>query len=122
MSQSAPEFPQQPSLPALQQYQKDICAFRGWDQATIYETFLLFSEEVGELAKAIRHQQALYVEKGKAYDPEELPGEFADVLSYMLELANQCGIDLTRAFREKEAKNATREWENGPNGDAATSG
>ena len=106
----------------MQQYQQAVCAFRGWDQASIYETFLLFSEEIGELAKAIRHRQALYVEKGKTLDPAELPGEFADVLSYLLELANQCGIDLTQAYREKEARNAAREWGNGPTDDAATSG
>lgn len=53
-------------------------------------TFMWFMEEVGELSTALREGPA-----------DELPREFADVLAWLLTLANCAGIDLETAFREK---------------------
>ena len=105
-----PELPDNPTLPQLQTYQDDICKARGWDKTTDLETFLLFSEEVGELAKAIRKHRNLYQEVGKTTS-NDLAGEFADVFSYLMELANRFEVDLEAAYREKEEVNARREWE-----------
>lgn len=52
-------------------------------------TFLWLMEEVGELATAVR-EGAL----------EEKEGEFADVLAWLVTLANVEGIDLTKALRK----------------------
>jgi len=52
-------------------------------------TFLWFMEEVGELAAALA-----------SGDGEEKSGEFADVLAWLITLANVEGIDLTEAFRK----------------------
>jgi len=60
-------------------YQRD--AKRGRDA-----TFRWFTEEVGELARALRHGRA-----------EELEHEFSDVLAWLASLANLSGIDLERA-------------------------
>lgn len=106
-----PVLKKNPTLSELQHYQADLCKERGWDKSTDLETFLLFSEEIGELAKAIRYHKSLYTEKGKELKPDELEGEFADVLGYLLELANKFNIDLEAAFRKKEAINAQREWD-----------
>lgn len=107
-----PPLPEKPStLSQLQQYQADMCKARGWDQANTLETFLLFSEEFGELAKAIRNRLALYQEKDKAIDSTELEGEFADVFSYLMELANRFEIDLETVYRAKEEINAKRTWD-----------
>ena len=46
---------QNPTLKDLQNYIKEVCKERGWDKNSTPETFLLFMEEVGELAKAIRN-------------------------------------------------------------------
>lgn len=105
------EIPTHPTLSELQSYQGKICKERGWDQTSNLETFLLFTEEVGELAKGIRNRLSLYVEKGKNIDSEELEGEFADVLSYLMELANRFDVDLESAYRKKEATNSQREWD-----------
>ncbi|HEU5187478.1 MAG TPA: hypothetical protein VFT87_03165 [Candidatus Saccharimonadales bacterium] len=43
-----------PTLTDLQAHIKQICAEKGWDKNSITEMYLLFSEEVGELAKGIR--------------------------------------------------------------------
>lgn len=53
-------------------------------------TFLWFSEEVGELAAAIREGT-----------PEEKAAEFADVLAWLVTLANITDVDLTAAVKKK---------------------
>lgn len=104
------ELPVHPTLPELQHYMDEVCKERGWTKDSYAEKFLLFTEEVGELAKAIRKTQGLYQEKARQKDLE-LEEEFADVLSYLLDLANYFQVDLERAFREKEQVNANRTWE-----------
>ena len=56
-------------------------------------TFLWFSEEVGELAAALREGT-----------PEERSREFADVLAWLVTLANISGVDLTQAVADKYGK------------------
>jgi len=106
-----PSIPPSPTLALLQQYQEDMCKARGWDDISDLGTFLLFTEEVGELAKAIRNQRKISVEVGKSFDEDELAKEFADVFSYLLDLANRFDIDLEEAYRKKEAENSGREWQ-----------
>ncbi|MEM7367468.1 MAG: MazG nucleotide pyrophosphohydrolase domain-containing protein [Bacteroidota bacterium] len=106
-------LPDRPTLADLQSYQAAICKERGWDQTSDLEAFLLFTEEIGELAKAIRNRRELYQEQGKSPKSGELEGEFADVLSYLMELANRFGIDLEQVYRAKEEVNAGREWGSG---------
>ena len=103
------ELAAQPTLPQLQQYMGAVCQERGWTQDNDAEKFLLFTEEVGELAKAIRKTRGLYQEDARQ-NTLNLEEEFADVLSYLLDLANSFHVDLEQAFRAKEAINATRTW------------
>ena len=53
-------------------------------------TFMWLMEEVGELASALREGT-----------PEELRGEFADVLAWLVTIANVAEVDLTQAIEEK---------------------
>lgn len=99
-----------PTLKDLQNYMDEVCKERGWVKDSYSEKFLLFTEEVGELAKAMRKAVGLYEEKAKQKQVE-LAEEFADVLSYLLDLANYFQIDLEQAFREKEQINQNRTWE-----------
>ena|SRR5207244_5469409 len=103
-------LPEHSTLKDLQRYVDDVCKERGWTKDTYAEKFLLFTEEVGELAKAIRQAKGLYEESAKPAK-SALEEEFADVLSYLLDLANHFQVDLERAFREKEQINQTRRWE-----------
>ena len=104
-------LPENPTLPQLQAYMKAVCEERGWDQTDYATLFLLFTEEVGELAKALRKHHHLWDEPGKAAKkPFALHEEFADVLGYLLDLANHMGVDLEEAFRKKEAVNTQRHW------------
>ncbi|HEY4387605.1 MAG TPA: MazG nucleotide pyrophosphohydrolase domain-containing protein [Ktedonobacteraceae bacterium] len=103
------DLPAHPTLPELQQYMDEICKERDWTKDSYAEKFLLFTEEVGELAKAIRKTQGLYQEQARQKQLS-LEEEFADVLSYLLDLANCFHVDLETAFREKEQVNNTRTW------------
>jgi len=60
-------------------YERD--AKRGRDA-----TFRWLTEEVGELARGLRHG-----------DPDELAHEFSDVLAWLTSLANLAGVDLEEA-------------------------
>jgi NTP pyrophosphatase (non-canonical NTP hydrolase) len=64
-------------------YEKDL-------QRGIDGTFMWLMEEVGELASALREGT-----------PEELAGEFADVLAWLATIANVAGIDLGQAIQQK---------------------
>jgi NTP pyrophosphatase (non-canonical NTP hydrolase) len=99
-----------PTLKELQSYLAEVCQERGWTKDSPSEKFVLFIEEVGELAKAMRKAAGLYEESAKArvFSLEE---EFADVLSYLLDLANCFQVDLEQAFRAKEQINQSRTWE-----------
>lgn len=54
------------------------------------KTFLWFVEEVGELASAI----------AKKGDPAHLTSEFADVLAWLVTLANVEAVDLEEAIKK----------------------
>ena len=104
------KLPDNPKLADFQTYIKEIGRERGWDKNNYLEIFLLFGEEVGELAKAMRNRAGLYAEEAKQNDIYELESEFADVFNYLLDLANVFDIDLETAFRKKDAENALRVW------------
>jgi NTP pyrophosphatase (non-canonical NTP hydrolase) len=53
-------------------------------------THMWFSEEIGELTRALRRNRR-----------EELEGEFADVLAWLTTLASMSGIDLQQAAQRK---------------------
>ena len=99
-----------PTLNDLQRYLALVCQERGWTEDSPSEKFVLFIEEVGELAKATRKAARLYEERTKQRDMS-LEEEFADVLSYLLDLANCFQVDLEQAFRAKEEINKSRTWE-----------
>ncbi len=100
-----------PDKPTIQDYQAFIAKMvkvRGFDQETLPEIMLLMMEEVGELAKVVRKAHGLHT------DPESVQSsaedELADVFNYLLDVANNLGVDLEEAFRKKEAKNKKRTW------------
>lgn len=103
-------LPDAPTLNDLQRYVAEVCQERGWTRDSPAEKFVLFIEEVGELAKAIRKAAGLYEERAKQCDIA-LEEEFADVLSYLLDLANCYSVNLEDAFRAKEQVNQSRTWE-----------
>ncbi len=69
---------------------------------------MYLSEEVGESAKAAR--QLLNSRVDKNSEKYELGHELADVLSYVLDIANRFDIDLEKTYWEKEEINKKRTW------------
>ncbi len=68
-------------------------------------TFLWLSEEIGELAAALREttpseQQRIPAEEFKSRQ-ENLAAEFADVLAWLATIANVAEIDLSQAVHKK---------------------
>jgi len=100
------------SLVALQSYVQKIIDKRGFGEETPRDKVLLMLEEFGELAKALRKYVGLKIDKEREQQYADLKFELADILFYLLDLANTCGIDLFEAFREKETENAKRRWGN----------
>ena len=68
----------------------------------------ILTEEVGEVARIISRQYGEQSFKKKESD-KELSDELADVLFVVICLANQTGIDLTKAFEKNMEKKTKRD-------------
>src|SRR5437867_10153024 len=77
------------TLPQFQQLIRDLYGAKD-SQRGVEGTFMWFMEEVGELSAALR------ASKG-----DNLALEFADVLAWLVTLANIAGVDLEAAIRAK---------------------
>jgi NTP pyrophosphatase (non-canonical NTP hydrolase) len=93
-------------LQALQRYYGRVAARRGWADESAQDTLLLLTEELGELARAIRKSSGLARDGDWTQDPVET--ELADVQLYLVHLANVLGVDLANAVSDKERTNAQR--------------
>ena len=83
---------------------------RKFDGVTIEREMMLFIEEIGELAKAIRKSTNGRLDIKKEYK-DNIEEELADCFIYLLSIANMNKVDMFKAFKEKETKNCDRIWE-----------
>lgn len=104
------ELPEKPTLADYQKLVKQLVLERGYNEETVEQVMLLLTEEVGELAKAIRklNGQKTHTDS-KVHEAGE---ELADCLWLLIDLSNRLGIDLEQAFRDKELKNQNRKLVN----------
>jgi NTP pyrophosphatase (non-canonical NTP hydrolase) len=93
-------------LAALQAYYSRMAVRRGWSHEGLADCMLLLTEEVGELARAVRSTIGLSRQGGTT--SLSAAEELADVQLYLVHLANVAGIDLASAVTEKERRNADR--------------
>jgi NTP pyrophosphatase (non-canonical NTP hydrolase) len=101
-------MPQTDSLQALQTYIWQMNKERGFSGEDVSKKMLLLTEEIGELAKAVRKVAGMkFAETTKQ---TELSEEIADVLIVLLGLSSLTGIDAYEALCAKEAKNRERVW------------
>lgn len=88
----------------------ELCIQKRWDKSDILMVWLLFMEEIGELASAIRHLKNQYpkpnLKKGNGID---VVMEMGDVFSYLFQIAGMLGIDLDDMWNRQmnKAKNKT---------------
>lgn len=93
------------ALAGLQSYYARVSARRGWDSEGPTECMLLLTEELGELARAVRRVAGIARHGAAADDAAE---ELADVQLYIVHLANILDVDLATAVTAKERRNAER--------------
>lgn len=99
------------SIAQWQQFIKDACTELGWNKNSHLEIFLLLTEEVGELAQAVRYHTALHTPAHKQADKQAIAAELADVFNYLADIANYFDIDLEAALHQKWNENAQRSWQ-----------
>ena len=72
-----------------------MCILKGWDRANINTVWLLLTEEIGELASAIRQHTKTFkktqLKKDRGVDVQM---EMGDVFSYLFQLASMLNVDL----------------------------
>jgi|TARA_R100000455_G_C6272321_1_gene129058 NTP pyrophosphatase (non-canonical NTP hydrolase) len=99
------------SLRDLQVYIKEVEEQRGFAKETALEKCLLLGEEVGELFKAVRLKVGLGTDAQSG--THDVSMELADVLSFVVAIANRFEVDLAVAFEAKEKINSRRTWSAG---------
>jgi len=109
---------QNPTLNDLQAHIKAVCAERGWDKNSDLVILSGLVEELGELTRAMRDYKGEWEtekQESRKGQKHHLEHEFADVLNYLLDLANYYDVDMEKAFREKWEINEKRTWGEGSN-------
>lgn len=97
-----------PTLKDIQEYVIELEKERGFSEQTVLQKSLMLGEEVGELFKAIRKQQNIKVDNNSKFG--SIDEELADIVIFVCSVANKYGIDLEKAFRDKEEVNKKRVW------------
>lgn len=103
-----PELKNSPTLSDFQEYVSELEIERGFASQTTIDKCLLLGEEVGELFKEVRKSEGLLIDSNSRFTG--IGDELTDVFIYLCAIANRNGIDLEKAFREKEEKNKKRVW------------
>ena len=93
------------NLNAYRDNTKEMCAHKGWDRAPVNTVWLLLTEEIGELASAIRQYTQVYrkmnLQKERGTDVQM---EMGDVFSYLFQLASMLNVDLDEMWVNHRTK------------------
>jgi len=88
-----------------------VCKSKGWDRAAIDTVWLLLTEEVGELASAIRQQKKTFKKTNLKKDRgTDVMMEMGDVFSYLFQLAHMLNVDLDKMWEEHRQKLKTKKY------------
>ena len=98
------------SLRDVQASVAELVKQKGFAEESMRDVALLFMEEAGELARAIRKRTGLKTRPGAKRSKAMLAGELADCLIYIVDLANLGGVDIEGVLREKLIANSRRSW------------
>ena len=98
-------------LADIQKYIGEVLELRGFSSQSAQDKMLLLTEEVGELAKAIRKSStSMAIDREKIQHYDTVESEVADVFIVLLSLCNVLKIDIYEAFIAKEKENTERAW------------
>ena len=99
------------TLREVQAYIKEINTVRGFETQPVQDTMLLLTEEIGELAKAIRKSASnMCIDINKQYNYDTIESEVADCFYVLSSICNKLNIDLFNSLKEKEKENIHRVW------------
>jgi len=88
-----------------------LCRTKGWDKAPVSTVWLLFTEEIGELASAIRQYQRNFRKTGLKKDRgTDITTEMGDVFSYLFQLTYMLNVDLDDMWLKHRQKVQTRNY------------
>jgi NTP pyrophosphatase (non-canonical NTP hydrolase) len=90
-------------------YYKDetekVCKTKGWNTAAIDTVWLLLTEEIGELASAIRQYKKTYKKTNlKKERGTDIMMEMGDVFSYLFQISSMLNVDLDKMWSEHKKK------------------
>lgn len=99
------------TLREVQDYIKKVIEIRGFSNESIEQTMLLLTEEMGELAKAIRKEKtSMSIDNNKIKNYDTIENEVADVFIMLCTVCNKLDIDLFASLKDKEKENINRKW------------
>lgn len=88
-----------------------ICSLKGWDRVPVQSVWLLFTEEVGELASAIRQFNKMFTKTNLTKDKGiDVQMEMGDVFSYLFQLAYMLNVDLDEMWNKHQVKILNRSY------------
>lgn len=85
-----------------------LCEQKGWLGPSIEQVWMYFTEEVGELASAIRRQKNQFRDKKKV----KLEAELGDVFSYLFQISHMLNIDLEQMWENQKVKMIKKKYYN----------
>ena len=88
-----------------------LCKSKGWDRVPVSSVWLLLTEEIGELASAIRQYTRTY-KKGNLRKERgtDIQSEMGDVFSYLFQLASMLNVDLDEMWVKHQQKVRMRNY------------
>ncbi len=88
-----------------------VCKSKGWDRANVDTVWLLLTEEVGDLASAIRQYKKTFKKTNlKKERGVDVMMEMGDVFSYLFQLAHMLDVDLDTMWSEHKQKIKTKKY------------
>ena len=95
----------------VQEYIRKVIEIRGFSNQSIEQAMLLLTEEIGELAKAIRKEKTtMSIDNNKCKNYDTIESEVADVFIVLCTICNKLDIDLFSSLKENERENIGRKW------------
>ena len=92
-------------------YTGNLCIQKGWDKVPIDKVWLLLTEEIGELASAIRQYKKTYMKTGLRKERgTDIKMEMGDVFSYLFQIAYMLNIDLDDMWQRHQEKVTQRKY------------
>ena len=99
------------TLEEVQEYIRKVIEIRGFSNQSIEQAMLLLTEEIGELAKAIRKEKTtMSIDNNKIRNYDTIESDVADVFIVLCTICNKLNINLFSSLKDKEKENIERIW------------